>query len=158
MIKIGSKFLRNILPQGAHYDYEVEARQIALFANYETALSDNWRLSIGARAEKMEYDYDNKMLDGRTDDQGVACRFGCRYSRPGDRNDTFEDISPKIGLSYQLNNNNSLQLRAQRGIRAPQATELYRLQGSQTVADLQMITRVTSGTWSTLEVTSGNFP
>ncbi len=135
----GSFFLRNILPQGAHYDYEVEARQIALFANYETALSDNWRLSIGARAEKMEYDYDNKMLDGRTDDQGVACRFGCRYSRPGDRNDTFEDISPKIGLSYQLNNNNSLQLRAQRGIRAPQATELYRLQGSQTVADLDSV-------------------
>ncbi|MFL2848959.1 MAG: TonB-dependent receptor [Pseudohongiellaceae bacterium] len=135
----GSFFLRNTLPQGAHYDYEVEARQIALFANYETALSDNWRLSIGARAEKMEYDYDNKMLDGRTDDQGVACRFGCRYSRPGDRNDTFEDISPKIGLSYQLNNNNSLQLRAQRGIRAPQATELYRLQGSQTVADLDSV-------------------
>ena len=135
----GSFFLRNILPQGAHYDYEVEARQIALFANYETALSDNWRLSIGARAEKMEYDYDIKMLDGRTDDQGVACRFGCRYSRPGDRNDTFEDISPKIGLSYQLNNNNSLQLRAQRGIRAPQATELYRLQGSQTVADLDSV-------------------
>ena len=135
----GSFFLRNILPQGAHYDYEVEARQIALFANYETALSDNWRLSIGARAEKMEYDYDNKMLDGRTNDQGVACRFGCRYSRPGDRNDTFEDISPKIGLSYQLNNNNSLQLRAQRGIRAPQATELYRLQGSQTVADLDSV-------------------
>ncbi len=135
----GSFFLRNTVPQGAHYDYEVEARQIALFANYETALSDNWRLSIGARAEKMEYDYDNKMLDGRTDDQGVACRFGCRYSRPGDRNDTFEDISPKIGLSYQLNNNNSLQLRAQRGIRAPQATELYRLQGSQTVADLDSV-------------------
>lgn len=135
----GSFFLRNSLPQGAHYDYEVEARQIALFANYETALSDNWRLSIGARAEKMEYDYDNKMLDGRTNDQGVACRFGCRYSRPGDRNDTFEDISPKIGLSYQLNNNNSLQLRAQRGIRAPQATELYRLQGSQTVADLDSV-------------------
>lgn len=135
----GSFFLRNSIPQGAHYDYEVEARQIALFANYETALSDNWRLSIGARAEKMEYDYDNKMLDGRTNDQGVACRFGCRYSRPGDRNDTFEDISPKIGLSYQLNNNNSLQLRAQRGIRAPQATELYRLQGSQTVADLDSV-------------------
>ena len=135
----GSFFLRNSIPQGAHYDYEVEARQIALFANYETALSDNWRLSIGARAEKMEYDYDNKMLDGRTNDQGVACKFGCRYSRPGDRNDTFEDISPKIGLSYQLNNNNSLQLRAQRGIRAPQATELYRLQGSQTVADLDSV-------------------
>ena len=135
----GSFFLRNSIPQGAHYDYEVEARQIALFANYETALSDNWRLSIGARAEKMEYDYDNKMVDGRTNDQGVACRFGCRYSRPGDRNDTFEDISPKIGLSYQLNNNNSLQLRVQRGIRAPQATELYRLQGSQTVADLDSV-------------------
>ena len=136
----GSLFLRRTIPAGAHYDYDVEARQLALFANYETALSDNWRLSIGARAEKMEYDYDNKMLDGRTDDQGVACGFGgCRYTRPADRDDSFEDISPKIGLSYQLNANNSLQLRAQRGVRAPQATELYRLQGSQTVADLDSV-------------------
>ncbi|MDD9889069.1 MAG: TonB-dependent receptor [Gammaproteobacteria bacterium] len=136
----GSLFLRRTIPDGAHYDYEVEARQIALFASYDVALSDNWDLSIGARAEKMKYDYDNKMIDGRTDDQGVACGFGgCRYARPGDRDDSFDDISPKIGLSYRLNENNTLQLRAQRGVRAPQATELYRLQGRQTVADLDSV-------------------
>ncbi len=136
----GPLFLRRTIPAGAHYDYEVEARQIALFANYDVALSENWDLSIGARAEKMKYEYDNQMLDGRTDDQGVACGFGgCRYSRPADRDDSFDDISPKLGLSYQLNDNNSLQLRAQRGVRAPQATELYRLQGSQTIADLDSV-------------------
>lgn len=137
---VGSLFLRRTIPAGAHYDYEVEARQLALFANYDVALTDNWSLSIGARVEKMNYEYDNQMLDGRTDDQGVACGFGgCRYSRPADRDDSFENVSPKLGLSYQLNENNSLQLRAQRGVRAPQATELYRLQGSQTIADLDSV-------------------
>ena len=52
-------------------------------------------------SRKSVYDYDNMMLDGRTNDQGVACGFGgCRYSRPADRGDNFTNLSPKIGLSY----------------------------------------------------------
>ena len=136
----GSAFLRNTIPQGKHYDYEVNARQLALFANYEQALSDNWDLSLGLRFENISYRYDNKMIDGRTKDNGVPCGFGgCRYSRPADRDDGFSDLSPKIGLSYALNDNHNLQFRVQRGFRAPQATELYRLQNAQTVADLDSV-------------------
>ena len=136
----GSLFVRTIIPQGMHYDYEVEASQLALFANYEAPLTDRLGLSIGARLEQIDYEYDNLMLDGRTDANGVACGFGgCRFSRPADRDDDFNDISPKLGLSYELNENHNFFVRAQRGIRAPQSTELYRLQGSQTVADLDSV-------------------
>ena len=111
-----------------------------MFANYENSLTDRLELSIGARLERMDYEYDNLMIDGRTDANGVACGFGgCRYSRPADRDDDFTEVSPKLGLSYELNENHTLFARAQRGIRAPQATELYRLQGSQTVADLDPV-------------------
>ncbi len=136
----GSAFLRNTIPQGRHYDFEVEGRQIAGFANYERELNDRLEISLGLRIESMKYHYDNLMIDGRTNEFGVPCRFGgCRYSRPADRSDGFTNVSPKAGLSYALNDEHYLQVRVQRGFRAPQATELYRLQNAQTVADLDSV-------------------
>ncbi len=135
----GSFFIRNTIPQGKHYDYEVEARQIAAFINYEQDLGNGWDISLGLRIEKMDYEYDNLMIDGRTDEFGVPCLLGCRYSRPADRDDDFSDISPKLGLRYAINDNHNLQLRVQRGFRAPQATELYRLQNAQTVTELDSV-------------------
>lgn len=137
---VGSAFLRNTIPQGQHYDFTVDAGQAAGFASYEQELAEDLTLSLGLRIEKVTYDYDNLMLDGRTNDQGVACGFGgCRYSRPSDRGDNFTNVSPKIALSYQLTDNNRLDFRVQRGFRAPQATELYRLQNRQTVAELESV-------------------
>lgn len=136
---VGSFFLRNSIPQGRHYDYEVDSRQIGAYVNYEKSLSDRWQLALGLRYEDMSYNYDNQMIDGRTDQNGVPCRFGCRYSRPSDRSDGFGNFSPKIGLSYDIDDNNQLQFRLQKGFRAPQATEMYRLQNAQTVADLDSV-------------------
>jgi len=136
----GSAFLRNTIPQGAHYDYEVEAFQFAPFVHYQYYLNESWDVSLGLRWEQMDYEYDNLMLDGRTKDNGEACGFGgCRYSRPSDRDDDFDNLSPKFGVRYRFNDQHNVQARVQRGFRAPQATELYRLQGSQTVADLDSV-------------------
>ncbi|MDB2375532.1 TonB-dependent receptor [Gammaproteobacteria bacterium] len=135
----GSFFLRNSIPQGKHYDYQVDIEQVAAFVSYEQNFQSGWDLSLGLRVEDTNYDYDNRMIDGRTDEFGVACRFGCRYNRPGDRSDSFTNLSPKLGLSYALNDFHSVQLRAQRGFRAPQASEMYRLQNDQTIADLDSV-------------------
>ena len=135
----GSFFLRNSIPQGKHYDYQVDIEQVAAFVSYEQNFQSGWDLSLGLRVEDTNYDYDNRMIDGRTDEFGVACRFGCRYNRPGDRSDSFTNLSPKLGLSYALNDFHSLQLRAQRGFRAPQASEMYRLQNNQNIADLNSV-------------------
>jgi iron complex outermembrane receptor protein len=135
----GSFFLRNSIPQGKHYDYDVDARQLAAFANYEQTYDNGWGVSLGLRLENTKYDYENNMINGRTNELGVACRFGCRYSRPADRDDSFTNLSPKLGLSYTLNDEHDLQFRAQRGFRAPQATELYRLQNAQTVTELDSV-------------------
>ena len=135
----GSFFLRNSIPQGRHYDYDVDARQLAAFVNYEQSYGNGWDVSLGLRLENVQYDYENNMINGRTNEFGKACRFGCRYSRPDDRDDSFTNLSPKIALSYALNEEHDLQFRAQRGFRAPQATELYRLQNAQTVAELDSV-------------------
>ena len=77
------------------------------------------------------------MLTGNTRDDGSECGFGgCLYTRPADRNDSFTNLAPKLALSYQASESSNYFATLARGFRAPQATELYRLQSGQTVADL----------------------
>lgn len=136
----GSAFLNNTIPIGKHYDYDVDATQVAPFVHYQRYFDNGFDISLGLRYERMEYDYDNRMINGRTKDSGVACGFGgCRYSRPADSTDSFGDFAPKFAVRYELNDRHNVQLRLNKGYRAPQATELYRLQNNQTVADLDSV-------------------
>ena len=133
----GAAFLVATIPAGQHYDYEVDAVTYALFAHYQYSFSEKTQLHFGARAERVEYHYDNLMLNGRTQANGTACGFGgCRFSRPADRDDSFSNVSPKISLLHNFNDRQQAFVRISRGYRAPQATELYRLQGSQVVSDI----------------------
>lgn len=133
----GSDFLIATVPQGKHYDYDVTSTLLAPFIS----LDWQWQalnISLGARFERLNYDYTNNMLAGRTDENGNECGFGgCRYSRPPSSENTFTNTSPKLGLSYQLTANNYLYANLSKGYRAPQAAELYQLQRDQQVADLE---------------------
>ncbi len=133
---IGSPFLVGTIPVGQHYDYRVDAQQFAVFADYALNLSDRITAHLGVRAEHIQYDYENQMLTGRTKDDGEPCGFGgCRFNRPADRSDHFTNIAPKFSLGFDQGATHWF-LRLARGFRAPQATELYRLQNSQSVADI----------------------
>jgi outer membrane receptor protein involved in Fe transport len=141
----GSAFLRATIPSGVHYDYQVDAQQIAAFTHADWSISQQWRLVAGARLERVDYDYDNLGLDGRTRDDGTTCGFGgCRYSRPADRDDSFTHVSPKLELHYRANDNWKFTFAIADSFRAPQATELYRLQRAQTVADLDVVESVSA--------------
>ena len=132
----GSAFLVATVPQGKHYDYDVNATLYAPFASVDWQLN-KWLLTAGVRYEHMQYDYTNNMLAGRTKDDGTECGFGgCRYSRPESGENSFSNLSPKLGVSYQYNTNNTLYANFSRGYRAPQAAELYQLQREQTTANL----------------------
>ncbi|MEX2131422.1 MAG: TonB-dependent receptor, partial [Pseudohongiellaceae bacterium] len=136
----GSAFLVGTIPVGKHYDYEVDATQIAPFVQYHHYFANGWDMTLGLRYEQMDYEYDNQMIDGRVQENGVPCGFGgCRFNRPADRDDDYGDWSPKFGLRYRINDLHTFSTRLQKGFRAPQATELYRLQNNQTVADLDSV-------------------
>ncbi|BFM18497.1 TonB-dependent vitamin B12 receptor BtuB [Maricurvus nonylphenolicus] len=133
----GSAFLQATIPQGKHYDYRVDALMAAAFAQTNWIVSEKLSVNAGLRFESMQYDYDNRMLTGRTQEDGTVCGFGgCRYSRPADRSDHFNNWSPQLGAIYQLDDNHQIFANLSHGFRAPQATELYRLQREQEVADL----------------------
>ena len=133
----GSPLLRETIPVGRHYDYRVAIWQLAPFVQWDWSFAPDWRLSAGVRYEHMAYNYDNRMIAGRTREDGTPCGFGgCRYSRPADRKDRFDNLSPKLGLLYQLAADHQLFATLARGFRAPQGVELYRLERAQQVADL----------------------
>ena len=143
----GSAFLVATVPEGLHYDYEVDATMIAPFAAL-TWQHDAWEVTAAARFESMEYDYTNYLPAGRTRADGTSCPMGgCRYARPPSSSDDYSNFSPKLRASYALNDNLTLYGNIARGYRAPQATELYRLQRDQQVADLdsETVTSIEAG-------------
>ena len=136
----GSAFLVETIPVGKHYDYDVDATLIAPFLSFNWQ-TEHWAISVGGRFESMRYDYTNNMNVGRVREDGTQCGFGgCRYTRPADSKNDFDNFSPKLSLRYQLTPETQLFGGIARGYRAPQATELYRLQRAQTVADLDSVT------------------
>ncbi|NNC76911.1 MAG: TonB-dependent receptor [Woeseiaceae bacterium] len=133
----GSAFLQATRPAGKHYDFSVAAYSFAPYIHSTFRLSERLHVIAGLRAEYMHYDYNNKMIDGNTRDDGTPCGFGgCLYTRPADRNDDFINFAPKLSSGFTLNDELSLFANISRGFRAPQMTELYRLQSGQQVADL----------------------
>ncbi len=133
----GSAFLRATIPAGKQYDYDVDSIMAAAFLQADMKVGAKIHVLLGARIEYMQYDYINNMLPGRVRADGSTCGFGgCRYSRPMSRKDDFAALSPKLGLLYHYQEGHSIYFNLGRGYRAPQATELYRLQRAQEVADL----------------------
>jgi iron complex outermembrane receptor protein len=125
-----------IRPAGYHYDYSVDSNTVGGTASIDYRFSDRLRASAALRVDTTNYDYDNHMLAGNTDQDGVACLpAGCLYSRPADRSDRFDNVSPRLTLAWS-NVAHNLYLNASTGYRPPEMTELYRLQRQQTVAEL----------------------
>ncbi len=133
----GSAFLVGTRPTGRHYDYEVGSFMAAGFYDLNYALTARLRLLHSLRLEHLGYDYENQHLTGNTRDDGAACGFGgCLYTRPASRTDDFTEVAGRIGLQRDLGARHSGYVVLSTGFRPPQATELYRLQQGQAVADL----------------------
>lgn len=131
------------IPGGKQYDYEVNALLLAGFVTAEYQWTEQLNLALGGRYEILEYDYDNRMISGNTDADGNECispstsATGCRYTRPEDRSDRFNNLSTNAGIVYRASDAVITSARLSHGFRAPQATELYRLQSGQLIADLE---------------------
>ena len=120
-------------PPGVHYNYQVDATVAAAYSQLRSQSDSPWEFSAGVRFEYTNYDYNNRTGDGS------ACApdaSACRFYRPADREDDFNNWSLNGGASYSFSTDHIAYLRLARGFRAPQATELYRLQSGQQSADL----------------------
>jgi outer membrane receptor protein involved in Fe transport len=132
----GSPDANAIRPAGRHYDYAVDSSVLAAYAHWRRLISPRWSLEAGLRLERVQYEYDNRMIDGNTDENGAPCPGGCLYSRPADRSDDFTELAPRLAFVWRPRDGIAAYASLARGFRAPETTELYRLQRQQTIADL----------------------
>ncbi len=108
-------------PAGLHYDYKLRAPVVALFTQQSWNLPGPLTLHAGLRFEHVRYDYDNLAGAGTL---GI-------YRRPADRRDSFTLLTPKLGLVWRVSESEALFVNLARGSRAPQTSDLYRLQEQQ---------------------------
>jgi iron complex outermembrane receptor protein len=121
------------LPAGIHYDYKVTASVYSPFVQLSWATTQQLKISTGVRYEQTKYDYDNFLSSGSACEVGIE---NCRFTRPEDQIVEYDKWSFQINANYALTSNNRLYAQYSTGFRAPQATELFRLQAGQTVAEL----------------------
>ncbi len=120
------------LPQGTHYDFSVDAQQLAPYLQASYALTPATTAILGGRLELTRYDYNNHASDGSACAPAV---LKCRYTRPADADDSYRDFSPKFSVLHDFGAQ-QLYINLSRGMRAPQVNELYRLQSGQQRADI----------------------
>jgi outer membrane receptor protein involved in Fe transport len=134
----GAPAANAIRPAGKHYDYTVDSEVVAAYAQIQRSIGQRWKLSAGGRIDYVTYDYNNAMLSGNTREDGTPCvaAGGCLYTRPASRSDHFATPTAKLGLTYALAEHHTLYASVAQGYRAPDTSELYRLQRQQSVADL----------------------
>lgn len=117
-------------PAGIHYDYDVETLTFAAFAEAGWQLSEDVFVLAGLRAETHEYDYTTEAPVG----------VNGRFNVPADRTDNFDLITPKLGIVYSGLEDLELYANYARGERAPQASDLYRLQSQQVAGEVEVET------------------
>jgi outer membrane receptor protein involved in Fe transport len=115
-------------PQGVHYDYTVETRMLALWGEATRAYG-NWTFVLGLRGETITYDYRTRAPVGT---------FG-RFQVTPDRTDDYSFLTPKLGVEREFDWGH-LFLNLARGARAPQASDLYRLQSAQVPGEIDVET------------------
>ncbi len=114
--------------QGLHYDYDVTSVVLAGYGQGTWVVNDRINIVGGLRVEYTEYDYTNN-----TESNIVG-----RFLRPADRTDGFLVATPKLGVVIDLSEDVTTYFRYARGARAPQTTDLYRLQINQTVGEVEV--------------------
>lgn len=122
------------IPQGQHYDYSVQADIYSPFAQVSWQLNGQSKLVAGLRYEHTDYDYHNRLTDGDACDVGV---INCRFTRPADTLLSYKKWSAKLGFNHQWSTGHALYGQLAQGHRAPQVTELFRLQAGQSSANLK---------------------
>ncbi len=113
-------------PRGVHYNYLVDTQVFALWTEADVQLTDNFRLLAGLRGETHDYAYDTRAPAG----------INGRFNVPADRSDDFSFLTPKLGFVWDRDGY-SLYANYARGARAPQVSDLYRLQNLQVAGEIE---------------------
>ena len=111
------------------YDYDVTYTGVSPYIHTEFSPVTPLRVTAGLRYDNIKYDYDNNLTTIQTG--GVR--------RPDSTKVDFNNVSAKLGATWQLNQANSLFANYSEGFRAPSEGQLFRQGSSVNTVDLDPI-------------------
>lgn len=94
-------------------DYSADLLNIAAFSQFKIQPVKGFNVIAGIRFDQFEYKFDNK-LDSNA------------FTGVLDGTNTFNNFTPKLGITYDLKENRGIYANYSRGFVPPQVTELYR--------------------------------
>jgi len=101
------------------YDDTTEYYSISPYFQHKRALSSHLILTLGARYDYAEYDFDNHL--------GVYGDIGHGKISLHNQTDDFSHLSPKASLNYHFGDDSSVYIRYANSFRIPTAGSLYHL-------------------------------
>lgn len=101
------------------YDDTTQFTSISPYIQHKRALTENLDLTLGARYDYAQYDFDNHL--------GVYGDIGHGKISLENRTDNFNHFSPKASLNYHLTQDSSVYLRYANSFRLPTAGSIYHL-------------------------------
>jgi outer membrane receptor protein involved in Fe transport len=114
--KVGERYIsyvqnNSVNPSGVR-DYGVGIANDAVFAQWEYAPNESWRLVAGGRHDSITYDFKNKLTPN------------ANFGAPNEVR-SFAKFSPKLGATYAVNSANSVYGNLSRGFTPPEVSQLY---------------------------------
>jgi iron complex outermembrane recepter protein len=110
------------------YDYDVTFRGVSPYLQWEARPLTGLHVDLGVRYDNMQYDYHSK-LD--------ALQTG-QHRRPADTRAAFDQLSPKVGVSYELGSA-AAYWSFRHSFRAPSEGQLFRQGSAVSTVDLEPI-------------------
>lgn len=93
-------------------DFEVDVMNVAPYMQFEFDFAENWRLNVGGRYDRIEYDYVNHLVPSPTTGAPSEVR-------------RFSQFSPKIGVNWRPAPGRQIYANASRGFVPPEVGTLY---------------------------------
>jgi iron complex outermembrane receptor protein len=137
----GSRVETGILPQRSgpvvtgytvgdvQYDYDVAFYQASPYAQADVALPGRVNLSAGVRYDHIGYDYDSRLAPLATG----------THRRPASTGVTFDRVSPKLGITWEVAPSASVFASYREAFRAPAESQLFRQGSAESTVDLKPV-------------------
>lgn len=106
------RYISFVSPDSLLSDYDVNIFNAATYARVEVRPVGEMRVSASLRYDRIQYDYDNHLSTEA-------------YSGAPDEATTFDRVSPKIGITYDLGGGRGIYSNYSLGFAPPEVNELY---------------------------------
>ncbi len=102
------------------YHYDVTFKSVSPYLHTEISLVEKLRLTAGVRYDSLGYNLQNNLPSG------ASSNGTTKYGQSDSTSRSFERLSPKIGVTYELAKNASIYASYNQGFRVPSESQLFR--------------------------------